>query len=240
VGAFKLYAGGAAKSRGAVSVRAIGEAGGGSTRESSVLREAGDPESCRMSSEAGAHPDCGSPIQVFLRPLPATIRDRGAPGTVKVNFHSGEAGRTWKVVSGDRELCKTPCERFVDPAVALALTSEAGFLQRDFEAEVPDLRGHGPGPLTVRAFPRSNGKFVGGIQMAMWGGLATMAGVALIAVGCGGDNAGMCIGGLIATPVGLGLVGPGIWLIVKSLPRTEVSGGAAPAVPAQVAIAGRF
>lgn len=239
VGAFKLYAGGASKARGAVVVRLIGEAGGGSSRESSVLREAGDPETCRASTEAGAHPDCGSPIQVFLRALPATIRDRGAPGTIKVNFHSGEAGREWKVVSGDNEVCKTPCERFVDPAVAFALTSRAGWLQPDFRVDVPDLRARGPGPVTVRAFPRANGKFVGGIQMVTWGGLTTLAGVALIAAGCG-DNSAMCTGGLVALPVGLGLTGPGLWFIVKSQPRAEVSGGAAPGAPMQLAVAGRF
>jgi hypothetical protein len=238
VGAFKLQSGGSLKGSGSVEVKVVGKVGSGSaSRDQSLLRAAGDPDACKQSSDAGWHPECGSPIQVFLRPLPSTIRDRGAPGAVKVSFMGAEADRTWSVVVGDREICKTPCARWVDPNMPFAMRASAGWLQQDHRTDVPDLRAFGPGPLQVRAHPRSNGMLVGGINMVTWGGMGTLAGAALLGVGCGTGRSGMCVAGAIALPVGLALVGPGIYLIVKSGARADV----VPAPPVtELAIGGSF
>lgn len=223
VGAFKLRSGGAIVARGGVSVPL---AGGGvvSSSDEVIVREAGDPGTCKASTDQAPSPECGSPLQVFLQPLPQTLVDRGPPGTVKVNFVSAETDRTWDVVVGDRKLCTTPCERWLDPLMPYAMRSIAGFLQKDHVAEVPDLRAHqGQGALQVRAHPRSLAGLAGGLTATSLGGMGLVTGIVLLAVGCSSDSQpSMCTAGKITLPAGAIVTGGGIYLVVTSAERVEL------------------
>jgi hypothetical protein len=217
VGAFKLRSGGAAKLAAQGSFAGVASARGGSDSEETIMREAGSPTKCEAASEAAPDPDCASPIQMFLQSLPTSVVDRGPIGTVKVKFLPVHADQEWNVVVGDRTICKTPCERWVDPAMPYSLKYDPGLFQKNEYLEVPDLRAQaGAERLLVRAEPQNMGEFVGGVLITTFGGMATIAGTALTAVGCSGGGPGLCTAGLVTLPAGLlGLV-PGIWLIVDS------------------------
>jgi hypothetical protein len=69
IGAFKMLSGGVVGAGGGVELAGAGT-GGKVSRAEEVLKEAGTPERCREAVEGAAQPDCSSPIQVFLVPLP--------------------------------------------------------------------------------------------------------------------------------------------------------------------------
>lgn len=227
VGAFKMRSGGSVSARGGAGIPVVGGSAG-TTSEEALIREAGMAESCKSSGEAGPHPDCASPVQMFLRPLPPTIARRGAPGTVSVTFVSAESARTWDVVVGDRVLCKTPCEKWVDPVMPYGMRTEGGFLRPEHRVEVPDLRQQKVGgPFLIKAHPRSDGELAGGIVMASFGGMAVLTGIALAAVGCTTENhEGMCKAGGITLPIGLALTTGSIFVMLDSRSRVEVQPGA--------------
>lgn len=77
VGAFRMLSGGAVRAGGGVEAFGAG-AGGKVARAEEVLRESGRPDRCGEATTEGAHPDCNSPIQVFLAPI-ATQPTRSAP-----------------------------------------------------------------------------------------------------------------------------------------------------------------
>jgi hypothetical protein len=137
-------------------------------------------------------------------------------GTVKVKFLPVHAEQEWDVVVGDRTLCKTPCERWVDPAMPYTLKYDPGFFQRNEYLDVPDLREAGAERLLVRAQPQRKGEFVGGLMVTMLGGLAALTGTALTAVGCSGAESSLCGPGLVTLPIGLLALAPGIFMIVDS------------------------
>jgi hypothetical protein len=224
VGAFKLRSGGTVKARGSAEVQTVGTLGGGTESEETLVREAGVPARCEESTEGQAHTECSSPIQVFLRALPATLRDRGAPGMIKVRFLPVEANRKWEVTVGDRTLCTTPCEKWVDPAMPFSFKHDPGFWQRNATIDVPDLRKEAKADkVEVKAEPQNTAQLVGGILVTTFSGIAVVTGTALTAVGCqsGGDG-GVCAGGLITLPLGLGGLVPGIWMISDSSPTVDV------------------
>jgi hypothetical protein len=156
-----------------------------------------------------------------------------------VTFLSAEGDKTWNVVVGDRKLCETPCERWVDPVMPYAMRAEAGFLQQDHVVEVPDLRDvpH-QGTVRVRAYSRSNAGLAGGVVATTFGGLGTAAGIVFLALGCSSeDRAGMCTAGAITLPLGGLLTAGGIWLVVTSGPHAEVLPGYR---PQQFGVGGTF
>jgi hypothetical protein len=218
VGAFKLRSGGSAKVDASASfLGGTASAGGGSESEQTIVREAGVPKHCEQATESAPDADCASPIQMFLQPLPASVTDRGPLGTVKVKFLPVHAEQEWDVVVGDRTICKTPCEKWLDPAMPYTLKYDPGIFQRNEYLEVPDLRTQPGGDrLLVRAEPRDTSEFLGGIMLTTFGGLGVLAGTALTAAGCGTQDSAMCTGGLITLPVGLALLAPGVWMIVDS------------------------
>ncbi len=224
VGAFKLRSGGTFSASGNAKVNAMGSASGSHESEESLLREAGVPAHCEESTDAAAHPECSSPVQVFLQPLPATVADRGPPGMVKVRFLPVEPNVPWEVSVGDRTLCRPPCEKWVDPAMPFAFKNDPGIFQRNSYIEVPDLREHTESDhLAVRAQPRNTGEFVGGILITTFAGIAVATGTALTAAGCrSGGSSNMCVAGLITLPIGLGGLVPGIWMIPDSAPTVDV------------------
>jgi hypothetical protein len=222
VGAFKLRSGGSFKARGTADVQTIGTVGGSADGEESLMREAGVPARCEESTETSAHFECSSPIQVFLRPLPVTLRDRGAPGMVKVRFLPVDANRKWEVMVGDRTLCTTPCEKWVDPAMPFSFKHDPGFWQRNSIIDVPDLRERAKTDrVEVKAEPTNTAQLVGGILVTTFSGIAVVTGTVLTAVGCP-EGTGACAAGLITLPIGLAGLVPGIWMISASSPTVEV------------------
>jgi hypothetical protein len=186
-GAFKLRSGGMAAVGGSGSVSGVGSVAGRSKSEETVMREAGNPDRCGDPNEA--QQACGSPIQLFLQPLAATLADRGPPGTVKARFLPVRANQKWEVLVGDRSLCTTPCERWVDPAVPFTLKWDGGFFKGNEAIEVPDLREHAAKErVAIRATPRATGEFAGGVVATSFAGIATLTGTVLTAVGCGGGH----------------------------------------------------
>jgi hypothetical protein len=224
VGAFKLRSGGTFDASGKVDVQKIGTAAGGTQREESLVREAGVPARCEESTDAAAHAECASPVQVFLRALPATVADRGPPGMVKVRFLPVEPNEHWEVSVGDRSLCSAPCEKWVDPAMPFAFKNDPGMLQRNRYIDVPDLRDHMTSDhLAIKATPRSGAEFAGGIVATTFSGIAVITGTVLTAVGCRESGAkGVCVGGLITLPIGLAGLAPSIWMIVDSAPQVDI------------------
>ncbi len=240
IGAFKLRAGGSLKAKGGVGVVGVGSTGAATQSSESVLREAGSPDACKESTDAAAHNECRSPIQVFLWPLPKELADRGPAGAVKVNFLSANSEHQYDVAVSDRKLCTTPCSRWVDPAVPFSFVHEAAWYERNERIEVPDLREHQAkgNKVDARAYPTKTGKLAGGIVMTTFGGIGVLTGAALTAVGAAKDQSSTLTAGLITLPVGIGLTVPGILLIVNSGSRVEID-PANPNAPAPMPTAAR-
>ena len=82
----------------------------------------------------------------------------------------------------------------------------------------------------VRAHPRNNSAFLGGIvATGLGGGFAFMGGMLALAGGVS-DRSGLVTAGAITAGVGLVAVGPGVWLLVSSGSHAEVLLDGAPAV----------
>jgi hypothetical protein len=223
IGAFKLRSGGTAHVGGSASVAGIGSGTGSSSSEEVTMREAGSPEQCDQGTESAPNPACASPIQVFLSPLPSSVVDRGPPGMLKVKFLPVRADEKWEVVVGDRALCTTPCERWVDPAMPFSLRYDPGFFSRNQYWDIPDLRPHlHDERVEVHVEPTATAELVGGIVVTTFSGIAVVTGTALTAAGCGNDS-GVCKAGLITLPIGLAGLVPGIWMMVDSKGEVHVN-----------------
>jgi len=211
VGAFKLKSGGGATVRGGASVGTVASARGASEREESLVREAGSPDKCDLSTDGAADIGCASPVQVFLRPLPRLIADQGLPGFVKVRFLPVRGDPDWQIASGDRILCATPCERWMDPAIPVTYRKDKRLV------DVPDLRQHPESNrLQIEAQPTRVPQLVLGIVGTSLFGAATVTGGTLTAVGFGGDVSGLKTAGLVTLSAGLLGLLPSIWAIATS------------------------
>ncbi len=118
----------------------------------------------------------------------------------------------------DRVICKTPCEKWVDPSIPYGLRFDPGWWQRDEVVDF-DLRPYqDKAPLQVRGHPRRNGMLYGGITLTAFGAMGVLTGVTFIAAGCGGGEAfnNLCTPGLIVAPIGVALAIPGILLWLNS------------------------
>jgi hypothetical protein len=220
IGSFKLHSGGTLDAGATVGV---GEVGGGMKTSSaeSLLREAGDFDSCKQSTDETPEMNCSSPIQAFLTPLPRFAKQRGS-GTLRVTFAAG-TNDAWELRSNDQFVCRTPCTRWVNPSDVYQLRTEKG---PDFQTlDVPELAQYvGASELEVRAHPRSNGGFVGGIVMTGLGGGFAFIGGMLALAGAAADRSGLLLAGGITAGVGLIAVGPGVYFIVSSGANTEIRG----------------
>jgi len=78
VGAFTLRSGESQGARAGVDTP-IGDVGAGTKSEESLMREAGDSARCSEATDAGAHAECRSPIQLFLTPIHAAPHAFAAP-----------------------------------------------------------------------------------------------------------------------------------------------------------------
>jgi hypothetical protein len=219
IGSFKLHSGGTLQA--GASVGAGPYSGGAQTSSSeSLLREAGDFDSCKASTDETPEMNCSSPIQAFLAPLPRFAKERGS-GTMRVTFASGTADKAWELRSNQQFVCRTPCTRWLKPSDSYELRTETG---PDFQTvNVPDLRKFsGVRDLEVRAHGRNNGKFVGGIVATGVGGMLMFMGGFLALAGGLSERDGLKLGGAITAGVGLAAVPPGIYFIVTGGSKAEV------------------
>jgi hypothetical protein len=226
VGAFALTSGASASGKAGASVASLGEAGGSTNRSAQLMRSAGDPAVCGSGTEEAPHPNCASPVQVFLRALPGRAAEEGPPGTVKVDFVSANPASRWDVYADDEVICTTPCVRWVNPTRPVMLRTREGgsFMSSSDRVQVANLLGHsGYQHLQLQAHGTSNAKLATGITFTALTGMAVISGISLTALGCSRDRSSMCTGGIITMGVGaLGLVG-GIYLILDSASRAEVT-----------------
>jgi len=232
VGAFKLKSGGALAGRAGVGI-GNAEIGAGTTSEESLLREAGSADGCSGSTDEAPHADCRSPIQMFLWPLPWIQQQQGPPGTVKVDFVAGDADTVWNVLAGGQVLCTTPCSQWMPPSTPLILREpESSFFDPAESVEVPDLRKHSAeGPLEVRAETSSFGLWATGVTLTSLSGMAAVAGIVMLAVGCPStrdgsmNEPGLCTAGAVTGPIGVAGLVPSIWLILAAGAHAEVLPG---------------
>jgi hypothetical protein len=222
IGSFKLRSGGTLRVGGSAGV---GEHAAGATTSSAetILRESGDFESCKNSTDEAVDFGCSAPIQAFLAPLPRFARERGA-GTVKVTFASRTAKQFWELRQNQEFVCRTPCTRWVNPAESYQLRSEGGVIQETLD--VPDLRAYtGAGAVEVVATPTNQGGFSTGVVLTAVGGGVVFIGGFLALFGGMAERDGLVVGGAVTAGVGAVAVVPGVWLIGTSGPRVDVVSG---------------
>ncbi|HEU4535893.1 MAG TPA: hypothetical protein VFS00_17335, partial [Polyangiaceae bacterium] len=224
VGAFKLRSGSRVRAGGGAAVGGVG-ANGHTESEEAVLRESGDAEKCRLATELAPDPECASPLQAFLLPLPRFAKLRGAPGTVRASFVSADADRVWEVMSDEGAPCMTPCTRWLDPNAPVTMrasTSVSGVYET---VSLPRLGARSEDSVRVQVHSMSNSKLMSGATLGLLGGLGIFTGGFLAMARCDGEHAGTCVGGLITLGVSVPLVAGGIWLALDSGARAEVAGG---------------
>ncbi len=326
VGAFTLRSGGALGVRAGADTP-VGGIGAGTESQESMVREAGDPDRCQGATAQGAHPECASPIQLFLVPLASLAYAAAAPPPVAppataappppvatvapppvatappspvattppplptttappppvatvpppptatptppatappsapppastagswlppapagplgpglaagagsaapaddvarlvVNVSSAEPDATFSVSAGGEALCTTPCSTSVriDDLVAI---QELG--KKNSKAmTIKGLRDYGvAGAVDVTAHPRATGRFIGGVLLAAGGGMGLLGGVIALALGSSRDSVGAQVAGGIALAAGVGMIVPGILLVVGFKEHLEVS-----------------
>lgn len=224
VGAFTLTTGGSASVGAGVGVAALGQVGGRVSGREQLIRAAGEAQSCGAGTEQSPHPNCRSPLQVFLRPVPGRVAEEGPPGTVRVDFISAHANGRWDVYIDDEVACSTPCSRWVDPSRPVFLRARSGrpFAPPD-EIQVPDLGEQAAGgPLQLRAHATSTGELVTGLTFSGLGGMALMTGITLGSVGCASGRSELCQGALISLGAGALVTAGAVWLILDSAPRASI------------------
>jgi len=224
IGAFKLRSGGELKARAGVDTP-IGGAGVGTESSERLLREAGNMDRCGESTDQAAHPDCRSPIQMFLTTLPWTERtDNVAAGTKRVEFTGGGGRLEWEVHEAGRPLCVTPCTRDVSAYSGFTMKqTDTGLKTFWPEVDIPPLGGQSPAPLlTVRAMPSSLGLVLPGIVFTSLSGCAVAAGIPLTAVGFANDSEGMRNAGLITGSIGLAALVASLWMLAAGRSHAEV------------------
>jgi hypothetical protein len=224
LGAFALKGGGKREGSAGVNVTAIGEAKAKREQSADLLRSAGDFDSCAASTAESPHANCASPIQAFLAPLPGRTEEEGPPGTVKVDFVSGDAASRWDVYADDVVICTTPCARYVNAERPVMLRArDEAFMGSPDKVRVTNLLAVGGGHLQLQAHGTARGQLATGISFTALTGMGVITGITLASVGCfSSDEHGFCTPGLITLGVTAPLLAASIWLITDSMPRAEV------------------
>lgn len=231
VGATELRAVGGSKFDAGLDAYAFSASSTGQSLES-VVHRTGDLRTCTTATEVLLPTECAAPIQLHLEPIARMLRPQIAGAPLSVRFLSSDSDVSWEVQADGRTLCQTPCSQVLAPTDTLFLRASGTFMMQEQRVEVPDLQSYaGQDHLAVRAKPRSVGELGGGVVMTTFGGLAAVAGTALLSIGAGVDNDTMRNGGLITLLASPALLVPGIWLIVDSQARVDVMGGTATAPP---------
>lgn len=223
IGAFKLKSGGTLQ--GGVRVDAsVGEAGVGTESMERLLREAGRPDQCAASTDEAPHPDCRSPIQMFLTALPWAAKAPVSAGHRRVTFSSAEPDVQWDVHAGGSPLCTTPCAREIPETAEISLRASKSSLVGFWpEVEVPALNVVTPAPaVEVRAHPSSNGLVVTGITFTALSGMAVIAAIPLTAVGFASDDPKVGTAGLVTGGVGIAVLIGSVVMIAAGRSYPEV------------------
>lgn len=122
VGAFRLVSGESSAGNASAGLP-LARVGGGKSASESVVRASGTPSSCSGASDQAPNPECRSPLQLFLLPLPnrdgaGTARGgTGAapsPAAVHVSFQA-EGAERWRFMEGGGAVCDLPCSRWLEP-----------------------------------------------------------------------------------------------------------------------------
>ena len=224
LGAFALTAGGQKDTKLGAEISIVGT-GVKTERSADLLRSAGDFDTCVQGTNESPHVNCASPIQAFLTPLPGRTEEEGPPGTLKVDFVSGDASSRWDVYADDAVICTTPCARFVSAERPVMLRArDESFGGSPDKVRVLNLLDHaGEGRIQLQAHHTARGQLATGIVFTAFAGMGLITGITLTGVGCSmSDHAGMCKGGLITMVVSAPAVAASIWLITDSMPRAEV------------------
>jgi hypothetical protein len=221
IGAFKLKSGGTLAAGASIDAPMVG-AGAATKSSETILREAGAVDSCAESTAQSPHPDCRSPIQMFLAPLPWT-RDAEVPAGMTRAKLLGSRGVNWEVSANGQPLCTTPCDRDLDPTTSLQFASpDKGFFAPKDSIDVPPLRDvTSANNIVVRGEPTSFGLFALGLSATSLGGMAVLAGIPLTIVGGVKEN-GLLTAGIVSGGVGLAVLIPGIMAITAALPHPEI------------------
>jgi transposase len=227
IGAFQLKTGGATSVSGGAEVGGLG-ATAGTGREEATLRSAGTPGTCMEATVEAPHSECRSPIQIFLTPLPAALRERPPEGTIRAAFISDEPEKTWQVVGNDRVLCETPCALFVPATQKLVLRErDPAWLRRAARIQVPRLKDLGHDSVIVHSHNETPTKLVLGIVGASVGGAGLMTGMLLTTLGCRDErgSTAACVSGIVTLPVAATLVAVSVVWMVTAESFAEVQPG---------------
>jgi hypothetical protein len=223
LGAFALKGGGKQEGGVGANLAVLGEAKARREKSADLLRSAGDFDSCAASTVDSPHANCASPIQVFLTPLPGRTEEEGPPGTVKVDFVSGDAASRWDVYADDVVICTTPCVRYVNAERPVMLRARDESFGLPDKVRVPNLLAQGGSHLQLQAHGTARGQLSAGIVFTTFSGMGVITGITLSSIGCFGDDThGFCKPGVITLAVTAPLLAASIWLITDSMPRAEI------------------
>ncbi len=147
VGAFKMFSGSGLSGRGGVTTVVAG-ASGGTERNESLLREAGDPNACSKATDEAPASQCASPIQLFLAALRPEEEARvTAAGAVQVRMPAPDYwDENWSL--RDRFgnfICRLPCTQWVNPMSGYYLLREPTPEIPSAKVELPPSFPHPPG-----------------------------------------------------------------------------------------------
>jgi hypothetical protein len=223
LGAFALTAGGQKDTKLGAEISIVGT-GVKTERSADLLRSAGDFDTCAQGTNESPHVNCASPIQAFLTPLPGRTEEEGPPGTVKVDFVSGDASSRWDVYADDVVICTTPCARFIyaDHPVMLRARDES-FGGSPDKVRVLNLLDHAAeGRIQLQAHHTARGELASGITFTALSGMALITGITLTGTGYGFDHDTMGKAGIITMVVAAPALYASIWLILDSRARAEI------------------
>ena len=206
----------------------VGSAGGSSSSSARLVRSAGAEAECANATAESPSPDCRSPLQAFLLPIPGRAVEEGPPGTVRVDFQSAAANKRWDVYIDDAVVCTTPCTKWMDPARPVFMRTREeggmfGFGGGSDKVKVGRVGNGSSNAWKIDAHGTSSGKLVTGITFTALGGTAILAGAALASLGCSReDEEAKCDGGLWSMGIGAAVTGGGLWLLFDSFPYAKV------------------
>lgn len=212
VGAFRLLSGAGASAQGGAKAFGMG-AGGSTSREETVLREAGDPAACGQAGDT-APQNCASPIQLFLQPVqtpsgaPQAPVAAGAaaagasPLAIEVTFPTVD-DHHWALHDANGTiLCDVPCTKSVPPGSGWYLESTSSGGGSTDHLDIPARLPHAPGSHATADYQAERGApflskltFWGlGVPAAIGGVVAASFGAADLAGGNSDNFGGFLIG----------------------------------------------
>jgi hypothetical protein len=213
VGAFRLLSGAGASAQG--GAKAFGAGVGGSTsREESVLREAGDPTSCGEQSDTAPR-NCASPIQLFLQPVQTPTGAPQAPAAgatpatsplaIEVTFPTVD-DRHWALHDANGTiLCDVPCTKAVPPGSGWYIESTNSGGGSTEHLDLPARLPYAPGSRATADYRAQRGApFLSALTFWGLGVPAAIGGVVAVSLGAAdlaGSNSDHFGGFLVGTGI---------------------------------------